>query len=94
MLSKNLSNIALITHGLVFAWVSLFAGAAFAQSYPDKPIRLLVPYETSAFPDIVARLVGGKMSDALGQRVLVENRVGASGSVGTAAIVKAAPDGY
>lgn len=70
------------------------AGAGLAQSYPDKPIRLLIPYETSAFPDIVARLVGAKLGDALGQRVLVENRVGASGSVGTAAVVKAPPDGY
>jgi tripartite-type tricarboxylate transporter receptor subunit TctC len=65
-----------------------------AQSYPEKPIRLLLPYETGAFPDIVARLVGGKVGDAIGQRVLVENRVGASGSVGTLAVVKSPADGY
>jgi len=67
---------------------------SLAQSYPEKPIRLLIPYETSAFPDIVARLVGGKLGDAFGQRVLVENRVGASGSVGTLAVVKSPADGY
>ena len=74
--------------------LTAFTTAGLAQSYPDKPIRLLVPYETSAFPDIVARLVGGKVGDAVGQRVLVENRVGASGSVGTLAVVRAPADGY
>jgi tripartite-type tricarboxylate transporter receptor subunit TctC len=72
----------------------LLPAAGHAQSYPEKPIRLLLPYETGAFPDIVARLVGGKIGDAMGQRVLVENRVGASGSVGTLAVVKSPADGY
>jgi tripartite-type tricarboxylate transporter receptor subunit TctC len=65
-----------------------------AQNYPDKPVRLVVPYATGAFPDIVARLVGGKLGDAMGQRVVIDNRVGASGTVATAAVVKSAPDGY
>ena len=74
--------------------MSALSAPCFAQSYPEKPIRLLLPYETGAFPDIVARLVGGKVGDAVGQRVLVENRVGASGSVGTLAVVKSPADGY
>jgi tripartite-type tricarboxylate transporter receptor subunit TctC len=65
-----------------------------AQTYPDKPIRLIVPYATGAFPDTVARLVGHKLSDALGQQVVVDSRVGGSGVVGTLAVVKSAPDGY
>ena len=79
---------------LLAAGLALHAGAGYSQSYPDKPVRLIVPYETSAFPDIVARLVAGKVGDAVGQRVLVENRVGASGSVGTLAVVKSPADGY
>jgi tripartite-type tricarboxylate transporter receptor subunit TctC len=65
-----------------------------AQTYPDKPIRLIVPYATGAFPDTVARLVGHKLSDALGQQVVVDSRVGGSGTVGTLAAVKSPPDGY
>jgi tripartite-type tricarboxylate transporter receptor subunit TctC len=68
--------------------------ACIAQSWPEKPVRLMLPYETGAFPDIVARLVGGKVGDTIGQRILVENRVGASGSVGTLAVVKSPADGY
>jgi tripartite-type tricarboxylate transporter receptor subunit TctC len=65
-----------------------------AQTYPNKPIRLIVPYATGAFPDTVARLVGHKLSDALGQQVVVDSRVGGSGTVGTLAVVKSPPDGY
>jgi tripartite-type tricarboxylate transporter receptor subunit TctC len=65
-----------------------------AQPYPNKPIRLIVPYATGAFPDTVARLVGHKLSDALGQQVVVDSRVGGSGVVGTLAVVKSPPDGY
>ena len=79
---------------LVLAAFLAPAISGYAQSYPEKPIRLLLPYETGAFPDIVARLVGGKVGDAVGQRVLVENRVGASGSVGTLTVVKSPADGY
>jgi tripartite-type tricarboxylate transporter receptor subunit TctC len=65
-----------------------------AQPYPNKPVRLIVPYATGAFPDTVARLVGHKLSDALGQQVVVDSRVGGSGVVGTLAVVKSPPDGY
>ena len=65
-----------------------------AQTYPNKPIRLIVPYATGAFPDTVARLVGHKLTDALGQQIVVDSRVGGSGVVGTLAVVKSPPDGY
>ena len=79
---------------LLFAALVASSTPVNAQSYPDKPIRLMLPYETGAFPDIVARLVGGKVGDSMGQRILVENRVGASGSVGTLAVMKSPADGY
>ncbi|MFM9967879.1 MAG: tripartite tricarboxylate transporter substrate-binding protein, partial [Burkholderiales bacterium] len=91
-LPKRILTLRILTLACVLLLSPL--GASFAQSYPDKPIRLLLPYETGAFPDIVARLVGGKIGDSVGQRVLVENRVGASGSVGTQAVVKSPADGY
>jgi tripartite-type tricarboxylate transporter receptor subunit TctC len=80
------------------AWLSLTLvvfGAAFAQEYPVKPVRLIVPYPAgSSSNDIIARLLAERLSPALGQRVLVENRAGAGGNVGSEYVAKAAPDGY
>jgi tripartite-type tricarboxylate transporter receptor subunit TctC len=75
--------------------VLIFAlGSAFAQSYPSKPIRLAVAFPPGGPVDIIARLVGPKLSEALGQQVIVENRVGASGNLATGEVAKSAPDGY
>ena len=71
-----------------------YAGPAFAQKWPEKPIHLIVPFGPGSFPDIVARLLSQKMSEGLGQPVVVENRVGAGGNIGTEAVVRARPDGY
>ena len=71
------------------------AGLAAAQEYPVKPIRLIVPYPAgSSSNDIIARLLAERLSTALPQRVLVENRPGAGGSVGSEYVAKATPDGY
>ncbi len=70
------------------------ATGARAQSYPDKPIRLLVGYPAGGQVDIVARLTAQFLSQQLGQSVVVENRPGAGGALGAEAIVKAPPDGY
>src|ERR1044072_7141452 len=67
---------------------------AIAQPYPVKPIRLVVPFPPGGGTDVVARLVGKKMTETLGQQVVIENPSGAQGNIGTATVAKAAPDGY
>ena len=69
-------------------------GLALAQNYPDKPIKLVVPYPPGASTDAVGRMVGQKVAAALGQPVVVDNRGGASGNIGTEVVARAAPDGY
>ena len=68
--------------------------AAQAQSYPDHPIRFVVPYPPGGGTDVIARIVQGKLQTALGQNIVIDNKGGAGGSVGTDIVAKAAPDGY
>jgi tripartite-type tricarboxylate transporter receptor subunit TctC len=67
---------------------------ASGQAYPSRPVRLVVAFPAGLTPDIVARLVGQRLSERLGQQVVIENRPGAGGNIGTEAVVKALPDGY
>jgi tripartite-type tricarboxylate transporter receptor subunit TctC len=74
----------------------LFFHAAFvgAQDYPTKPIRLIAPFAPGGATDLLARVIGQKISERFGQSVLIDNRVGASGNIGAEIVAKAAPDGY
>jgi tripartite-type tricarboxylate transporter receptor subunit TctC len=72
----------------------LVAGTAFAQPYPSKPIRIAVAFPPGGPVDIIARLLGPKLSEILGQQVVIENKVGASGNLATTEVAKSAPDGY
>ena len=78
---------------LAALWAALLGFDAAAQ-YPAKPIRLLVPIAPGGGPDIVGRLLAGKLSDALGQPVVVENRVGSNGNIAGDIVAKSSPDGY
>jgi tripartite-type tricarboxylate transporter receptor subunit TctC len=84
----------------VFVCIALIVGVASAaaqtsaQSWPDRPVRMIVPFPAGGGTDTVARVVAIKLGDALGQRFVVENRPGASGGIGAAAVAKADPDGY
>jgi tripartite-type tricarboxylate transporter receptor subunit TctC len=69
-------------------------GAAQAQSYPSKPIRLIVPYAAGGTSDILARQLGPKITEAWSQPVVIENKTGANGNVGADFVAKSAPDGY
>jgi tripartite-type tricarboxylate transporter receptor subunit TctC len=72
---------------------ALYAGCAAAQ-YPAKPIRVMVPFPPGGSTDIVARIVAQKLSSQIGQQLVIENRGGAGGTLGTATVAKASPDGY
>lgn len=83
---------AIITLGLGSA-ATLLPRAAFA-AYPDRPIHLIVPFAPGGNADIVGRIVGERISSALGQPVVIENRAGAGGGIGAEAVARATPDGY
>jgi tripartite-type tricarboxylate transporter receptor subunit TctC len=78
---------------LAAALVAVAAGAA-AQSYPSKPIRLIVPFPPGGATDVLGRIVGQKLSESLGQQVVIDNRPGASGSIGAELTARAPPDGH
>jgi tripartite-type tricarboxylate transporter receptor subunit TctC len=70
------------------------SGAVHAQPYPNKPVRIIVAHAPGGPVDVLARLVQPKVQEVLGQQLVVENRVGAGGNIGTAAVAKSPPDGY
>jgi tripartite-type tricarboxylate transporter receptor subunit TctC len=87
---KTLLRAAVLT---LFALTGTSEGAP-AQTYPDKPIRLVVPFPAGGTTDILARAVGQKLGEHLGQQVVVDNKPGAGGNIGSDIVAKSAPDGY
>src|SRR5262245_47221407 len=81
--------------GTALAFAGRWApGSAFAASYPDRPIRIIVPFAAGGTPDIVPRIVAQKLSAILRQPVIVDNRPGAGGAIGSKAAAGSEPDGY
>jgi tripartite-type tricarboxylate transporter receptor subunit TctC len=80
--------------GLVLAAACLLSGAALAQDYPSRPVKLIVPFPPGGSVDTVARIIAPRLGEKLGQSIVIENRGGAGGMVGTAEAARAAPDGY
>ena len=91
MLNTKLAKLAATA---LCAFGLLAGSAAMAQSYPSKPIRMIVPFPAGGTTDVVARIVAQRMTETMGQPVLVENRGGAGGAIGADLVAKAAPDGY
>ncbi|HET6492924.1 MAG TPA: tripartite tricarboxylate transporter substrate binding protein, partial [Burkholderiales bacterium] len=83
-----------IAVAMALATTLLHHGDAWSQTYPTKPVRLIVPFPAGGGTDIFARLVGRKMGDNMGQTFVVDNRAGASGIIGCEVVAKSAPDGY
>ncbi len=89
---RPISNLVRLIAGALF--LALFCGAAVAQGYPAKPIRLILPFPPGSPNDTVGRMLGQKLSEQLGENVVPENRPGAGGNVGIGAAAAAPPDGY
>src|SRR5207344_2439988 len=85
-----------VLHALCAALICLVSvpGISNAEDYPSRPITLVVPFPPGGSTTVMARIVGDKMSAALGQQIVVENKGGAGGTIGTRFVAKAAPDGY
>src|SRR3954469_12269212 len=79
---------------LTFVAATLIGGSPARAEWPDRPIKMIVPFSAGSSSDTIARIVAAKMGERLGQQIVVENRVGGSTVIGTDSVAKSAPDGY
>ena len=84
----------LVKSMLAAALCAASLGAVHAQTYPNKPVKLIVPFAPGGFTDVVARILGQRLSTAMGQQFVIENKAGAGSIIGTDFVAKSAPDGY
>src|SRR5205809_4512595 len=84
----------MILRSAIFAVLALAAGLAQSQQYPTRPVRIIAPFAPGGGTDFIARLIAQKLTERLGQQVIVENKPGAGGNLGAEFAVKSAPDGY
>src|SRR5690606_36459904 len=96
--SKKFSSLRRSTLAATFAAIGMCMGlvpvANASADYPNKPVRLIVPYAPGGATDVIGRVVAQHLSTSLGQQFVVENRAGAGGSIGAGQVAKSAPDGY
>jgi tripartite-type tricarboxylate transporter receptor subunit TctC len=83
-----------VKRAIVLLWALVFSTAGYAQSYPDRIIRMIVPYPAGGTTDILARAILNPLSDALGKPVIIDNKSGAGGIIGTTEAARSTPDGY
>ena len=88
-MKKSPCSLALATLGVLVA-----AGAMAAEAYPNKPVRMIIPFGAGGSTDVLIRIVATRLPQALGQQVVIDNRTGAGGMIGTDLVAKASPDGY
>ena len=85
---------AMTSHAILVAAALGYACGAVAQAYPVKPVRLVIPVSAGGGSDVVGRFLASKLTEALGQQVIVENRAGAGGTIGVESVIRTVPDGY
>ena len=90
----SLNPIKQILTAFILACLPLAPAMAQTQDWPNKPVTIVVPYPAGGPNDVLARVVGRRLGDVLGQQFIVENRVGAGGNIGANLVAKAKPDGY
>jgi tripartite-type tricarboxylate transporter receptor subunit TctC len=94
MTQKKRASMAFMRRGALLVAMALLSSNVLAQGYPTKSVRIIVPYTPGGTVDIVARLVGERLTEALGRTFVIDNKAGASGNIGAELVAKAPPDGY